>query len=84
MSNRPRLKVDKPLGKKAEVPFNIQDWLKDGWKPVTRQELWEFISRMEVGRKMRNRWSSRLRRFGRWLWSKWTTKPIDPEDPLYR
>ncbi len=66
------------------VHFDISKWLEDGDRVVTRKELYEFISRLEVGKRMRNRWRSRLRRFGRRLWGWLARSPLDAEDRWYR
>jgi hypothetical protein len=66
------------------IQFDIGEWLKEPGRLVTRQELWEFVSRLEVGKRMRNRWSARLRRLGRRVWSFLMQKPIEFEDPVYR
>ncbi|HKC40358.1 MAG TPA: hypothetical protein VKC15_12515 [Gemmatimonadales bacterium] len=75
------LKTDNP----AIPEFNINQWLEKRGNLVTRGELWEFISRLEYGKRMRNRWQSRLRRFGRRLWGWLTFNPlVDVEDQVYR
>ena len=82
MSNRPKLTPS--LQRPPEMPFDIQGWLKEPGRLVTRKELWEFVTRMEVGRRMRNRWPSRLRRAGRRLWKWLTGRVIEVEDRWYR
>src|SRR5882672_7703528 len=66
------------------VHFDIESWLKDRNRLVTRGELYDFITRLEVGKRMRNRTASRLRRLGRRIWGWLTFRPIDVEDPIYR
>lgn len=82
MSNRMRLKA--PLQQPKEVPFNIQDWLKDGGRFVTRKDLWEFTCRLEVGKRVRGTWRSRVRRGIRRVWAYLTRSPMDVEDKFYR
>lgn len=79
-----KLSARVPVKPGQPLPFDIQAWLKDPGKLVTRQDLWEFTNRLEVGRRMRNRWPSRLRRWGRRLWGWLTRSPLDVEDKLYR
>jgi len=82
--NRVRKQYHERTQHPGGVHFDIGEWLKEPGRLVTRRELWEFISRLEVGKRMRSRWSSRLRRLGRRLVGWLLHRPIDVEDAAYR
>lgn len=66
------------------IPFDIKEWRKFPGKLVTRGELWEFVNRMETGRRVRNRWDRRLVRVARRAWNFLTRQTVDVEDQFYR
>lgn len=70
--------------KRTQLPFDIGSWLKRPGMLVTRGELWEFINRLEIGKRVRNRWDRRLQRGARRLWGWLLRRPTDAEDPHYR
>lgn len=84
MGHLKRHQIRRLMQRPDSIAFDINEWLKEGGRVVTRRELYEFVSRLEVGRRMRNRWPSRLRRLARRLWGFLSRTPLDVEDPFYR
>jgi hypothetical protein len=64
--------------------FDIQEWLKDGERLVSRRELYDFVSRLERGRARAHRidrrigWAIRILWGRMWSWLKAT--PVENED----
>ncbi|HYL22484.1 MAG TPA: hypothetical protein VEU74_12035 [Gemmatimonadales bacterium] len=88
MGHKAAGRVHRPIDRtNPAIPqFDIQEWLKDDRRLVTRRELYEFISRLEHGRARAQRLHRRvgwaIGTLARKVWTYLKRSPLETDEKV--